>query len=470
MKMIQKIKSLFGAQDMTHGNILKCLVEFSIPLLIGNFAQMMYSTVDSIIVGKYVGDAALSAIGTSTPIQFLFLVFYMAIGSGVMIMVSQYYGAHEYEELADSIGNSITLITIVSVFVSFFGVLLTDSMLRMVNTPAETFDMAHTYLVILFIGAAGNGFYNIMAGILRGMGESIFPLLVLLATTVINIVLDIWFIAGLDMGVAGAAWATIIAQILSAIACLLKVVLKKNELKISLKHLRLKRRVVYQIAHLGIPTGVSQAIMFIGSIVVQSLVNSMGYMVAAAITAVMRVDGFAVLPSNTFSIAAATFTGQNTGAGFHDRVKRGSWTVFFMSLCFSAVMLVLMVVFGPWLMGLFTDTQSLIDMGTRFIRIMLPAYLLMCVSQSFGGVMRGAGDPMTPMWIAIVSNIIIRIPLAYLLSYLTISEIHPAGNPDSIFISLVIAILIGAIMTGICYRAGKWKGKGITKQSRNADA
>ena len=183
--MLKKFKSLFGAQDMTVGSPLKCLLLFSVPLLIGNIAQLLYSTVDSIVVGRYIGDAALSAIGVTSPILHLFLVLFIAVGSGVMVMVSQYFGAKEYENLKYSIGNAITLIALVSIVLTTLGLIGTGWMLRVTAVPPEAFDMGYTYLFICLAGVAGNGFYNIMSGVLRGMGESVFPLLVLLVAAAI---------------------------------------------------------------------------------------------------------------------------------------------------------------------------------------------------------------------------------------------------------------------------------------------
>jgi putative MATE family efflux protein len=459
--MFKKFIALFGAQDMTVGRPFICLLKFSVPLLIGNIAQMLYTTVDSIVVGSYIGDAALSAIGVSAPIQNMFLVVFMAIGSGVTIMVSQYFGAKEYENLGDSIGNSITLIALMSILITAIATPLTASMLRLINTPAETFEMARVYMMVLFLGSAGNGFYNVLSSILRGLGESVFPLLVLLGTVILNVFLDIWFIAGLNMGIAGAAWATVISQVLSSVICLVKIMTMRKIVIIRKSMLTLKKRIVGHIVRLGVPTGLSMGIMFLGITIIQGLVNSMGFMVTAAITATIRLDGFAVLPAQTFSMAAATFTGQNIGAGKLDRVRQGSNTVFLMCLVFTVTMVTAMLLFGQHLLRLFTDTQQLIDMGMGFIRIMTVAYIAMTINTCFSGVMRGAGDSMTPMWISMFVNVMLRIPLSYLTASLTKSQEWPNGNPDSIFYSLAIGMIVGAILTMIFYRRGKWRDKAI---------
>ena len=460
--LLEKVKSLFGTQDMTVGSPTKCLLMFSVPLLIGNFAQLLYNTVDSIVVGKYVGDVALSAIGITSPLLTLFLVLFMAIGSGVMVMVSQYFGAKEYRHLEYTIGNAITLIAISSIILTILGLLLTDWMLKIIKTPSEPYEMARIYMLICFLGMAGDGFYNIMSGILRGMGESIFPLAVLIFTTILNIVLDVWFVAGLNMGIAGAAWATIIGKTLSAVVCLIKVLMIRGFINLKPSHLLLKKDTVLTICRLGIPNGIAQAILFLSTIVVQRLINSMGYMVTAASTALLRVDSFAVIPSQTFNMCSSTFTGQNVGAGNLERVKKGCHSVFKMSMTVTIVMIILMLIFGHWMIGLFTTTQELIDMGYSFILVMIPTYLFLAIGQSFSGVIHGAGDAIGPMWISLITNTVIRIPCAYILAYLTVSAAYPAGHPFSNFISLDIALFINVIATLIYFRLGRWKNKSIT--------
>lgn len=461
--MLKKFISLFGAQDMTVGKPLICLLKFSVPLLIGNIAQMLYFLIDSIVVGKFMGDPALAAIGVSAPIQNLFLVFFMAIGTGVTIMVSQYFGAKDYGSLGDSVGNSITLIAVVSVLITVVATPLSAAMLSATNVPENIFDMARIYLEILFIGTAANGFYNVLSGILRGLGESVYPLIVLIIAVALNTGLELLFVAVFRWGMAGAAWATVIAQTFSAVACLWKIMRMRTVVQIKLRMLKLKKSIVKNIVRLGVPTGISMGIMFFSSIIVQSLINSMGSLVSTTITALMRIDGFAVLPSQTFSMSASTFTGQNIGAGKLERVRQGTWTVFWMCLIFTVVMVAAILIFGRHMFGLFTSTKEVIDMGMGFIHIMAFAYIAMVVNNVFMGVMRGAGDSMGPMWISIGVNVVLRVPLSYIIAYFTRSQVHPNGNPDSLFWSLFAAMIVGAIITIFYYRRGKWRSKSIVR-------
>jgi putative MATE family efflux protein len=461
--MLKKFIALFGAQDMTVGSPFMCLLKFSVPLLIGNIAQLLYFTVDTIIVGKALGDAAMAAIGISNPVQNLFMVFFMAIGTGVTIMVAQYFGAKDFRTLGDAVGNSITLIAIISVVITAVTVPLSTQLLRIVNAPQDTFEMARVYLQILFIGTAANGFYNVLSGILRGLGESVFPLVVLLISVAINGVLDYLFVAIFNWGLGGAATATIIAQLISAVICFVKVIRMRSVLQLRKSTLVLKRAIVRHIIRLGVPQGLSTGIMFVSTILVQYLINDMGTMVIAAITATMRVDGFAVLPSMTFGMAASTYTGQNIGAGKIDRVRQGTTTVFWMCLVFTAVMIAAMLLFGRSMLGLFTETDAVIRLGIGFIQVMAVAYLAMVVNQCYSGVMRGAGDAMGPMWISIGVNVLLRLPLSYLFAYLSKSAEYPSGHPNSVFLSLFAAMLVGAVITVIYYRKGNWRSKSIVQ-------
>ena len=379
--MLKKINALFGAQDMTVGKPMSALLRFSIPLLIGNLAQQMYSTVDSVIVGRYVGDKALSAIGTTLPIINLLLVLFMAVSTGAGIMVAQYYGAKAKESLSRSIGNAMTLVFVSSLLVMAVGIPLAGSLLRLTKTPVETFDMARSYLTIILWGVLGLGFYNIVSGILRGLGNSVFPLLTLLLTSCLNIVLDIWFVAGLDMGVAGAAWATIISVAISAIVCIAKLWGMKDVVQIDAANLIPSRRLTGQLLRLGLPAGITQAVFSMSMVFVQALANSMGYQVVTCTTAVMRIDGFAMMPNFTFGMAIATFVGQNIGADRMDRVHQGSKDMMKVSLMTSFMLVASLLVFGKHLISMFTTTEEIINLGVRQIRILSAGYVAMAITQ-----------------------------------------------------------------------------------------
>ena len=454
---MNRIKKLFEPTDMTKGTPWKSIAMFSVPMLIGNIAQQLYSTVDSIVVGHYVGDNALAAVGSATPLFNLLLVLFVGISAGVGIMVSQYFGAKAREELSHTIGTCITMTALVSVVIMIVTPPFIRNMLMMLNTPASILDDCTSYLVILMYGVAGLAYYNILSGILRGMGDSFSALIYLLIATVLNIVLDIYFVAKLNMGVAGVSLATAIAQGVSAFLCLLKLAKMREYFDLGLPQLKMTARHLGQIVRLGVPSGLTQAIMSSAMIVVQSLTNSFGELFIAANVIVMRVDGFAMMPNLSFGTAMTTYTGQNVGAGKMDRVQQGAKQGTILATGCAIVITSIILMFGKYLMMIFTNTTELVDLSVYVMRILAAGYIAVAVNQSLSGVMRGAGDTMTPMWISLVSTIVIRIPIAYGISYLTRSEALPYGRFECIAVSLLISWCMGAILTMIFYRRGRWK-------------
>lgn len=451
------IKKLFEPTDMTVGTPWKSIAMFSIPMLIGNIAQQLYSTVDSIVVGHYVGDNALASVGSAAPLFNMLLVLFVGISAGVGIMVSQYFGAKAREELSHTIGTCITMTALVSVILMIAAPPFIRSMLIALNTPVSILDACTAYLKILMYGVAGMAYYNILSGILRGMGDSFSALIYLLIATVLNIILDVYFVASLNMGVAGVSLATAIAQGISAFLCLLKLIKMREYFDLGPERLKMTKRHTGQIVKLGIPSGMTQAIMSSAMIVVQSLTNSFGEMFIAANVIVMRVDGFAMMPNLSFGTAMTTYTGQNVGARKHDRVMKGAKQGTALAVGCSAFITLVILLFGKYLMMIFTDTAELVDLSVRVMRILAAGYIAVAVTQSLSGVMRGAGDTVTPMVISLITTIIIRIPVAYGLSYLTRTPELPVGRFECIPISLLICWLMGAVLTTVFYKVGRWK-------------
>ena len=450
---------LFQTVDMRGGNPVSQIVRFSIPMLLGNIAQQLYNTVDSIIVGRFVGDNALAAVGSAGPILNLMIVLFIGISTGASIMVSQYFGAQRKEDLAKAVGSCITLTGVASLLIMIVGPLVAGPLLRLLNTPESIIGWCQTYLPIIFLGIAGGGYYNIMSGVMRGLGDSGSALNYLLVATVANIVLDYVFVAEFGLGVAGVAWATVIAQFLSAILSVIKIMNMKNMFELKRQHLFPGSSYFRTLIRLGLPSGVTQAIFSMSMIVVQSLTNSFGELFIAANVIVMRIDGFVMMPAFSLGTAMTTFAGQNIGAGFMDRVEKGARNGTLTAMGISAVITALILLFGKGLMGVFTTTPELIDLSFRMMKILAPGYIAMEVTQCLSGIMRGAGDTVTPMWISIVNTILIRVPLAYGLVALSRTPELPQGNCAMMFVSLLITWIIGAFLTFILYRTGRWKKK-----------
>ena len=459
MAFTAKLKSMFGAQDMTSGKIMDCLIKFSVPLLIGNVAQQLYNTVDSIVVGQYIGDTALAAVGTAGPILNLMLVLLMGISTGASILTSQFFGAKDRNNLSRVVGSTIFLTVASGIVMMIVGYFASPWLISLVAPPEDVAIGATAYLQVIFIGMIGCSMYNILSGVLRGMGDSTNPLIYLVIACLLNVVLDILFVATFNMGVAGVAWATIIAQAVSGVLCLLRLRRMRDTIDLNAKTLHPHKALIMKLAGLGLPAGVTQVIFSLSAIVVQGLTNSLGTAMIAANVAIMRVDGFAMMPNFTFGTAATTFVGQNIGAMKADRVRKGVKDMLKLALGTSGILVACILLFGYNLIGLFTTTPDVISLGERGLRWLALGYVAFSVSQVLQGVMRGSGETAIPMWISIITTVILRMPLAYLLAALTKSELWPNGHPDAIFSSLLVSWLAGMAMSVIAYRIGWWRKK-----------
>ena len=453
------IKSMFAARSMTEGNPSKRLMEFAVPMLIGNVAQQLYNTADSVIVGHYVGDNALAAVGSASPILNLLLALFVGIATGAGIVVSQSFGAKDRERLTIAVGTCLSLSLIASIVIMIIGPIITRPMLELLGTPESIIGWCTSYLKIYFYGILGFFMYNMLSGVLRGMGDSLSALVYLLIAAALNVILDLVFVAKFGMGVAGVALATILAQFISAICCYAKLAKMTDTFDLSLKTIKLNKDMAKHVIKIGVPSGITQAIMAMAGMVVLNLTNAMGEMVIACNVIIMRVDGFAMMPNFTFGQAISVYTGQNVGAGKLDRVHDGVKHGLKLALSFSVTITIILVIFGKVLFGFFTDTPELIELAIKMMRVLAVGYICVSVTQILGGIMRGCGDTVTPMWISMIQTILIRVPLAYLLASLTKTAEYPHGAPIALFGSMLISWVLGMIMSIIAFRMGKWKRK-----------
>ena len=458
-----KLKRYFAPMDMTEGNSLKQILRFSIPLLIGNFAQQMYSTVDAIVVGNYIGDNALGAVGLSFPILMLIFALFIGISTGAGITVSQYFGARNRLMLDRAVGSIIILSLLAGLVCTAVGVFLSEPLLRLLGTPAEMLPMAAMYQKIYFAGIISLVYFNILSGVLRGLGDSVSPLLYLLIASGLNIVLDILFVTRFNMTTDGVALATVISQTLAAILAYRRLKRMTDVLEVSRATLKLDRGVVKKIFKLGLPLGAMQAVFSVQMILVQALMNSMGPVVVTTFTAIMRVDGFIMMPNFTFAAAATTFTAQNFGAKKLDRIHRGRQDVLKIALSISVILMGCLLLFGRQLMNVFTDTEAVVALGARALRILAAGYVVFAVMQTFVGVMNGMSQTTIPMIMAIVTTLAVRLPLAYLLAYLTRSAAWPNGNPDALYFSQLAAWVFNTMVTAVIFKWGKWRKRAESK-------
>ena len=425
------------------------------PMILGNIAQQLYNTADSVIVGIYVGDNALAAVGSASPILNLLLALFVGISTGAGIVVSQSFGARDREGLSKGIGNCIALTFLATIFIMVIGPIITRPLLNLLDTPASIIDWCTSYLNIYFVGIIGFFFYNMLSGILRGLGDSVSALGFLLLAAALNIVLDLVFVAGFNMGVPGVSLATVIAQAISAVFCFIKLMKMSEHFDLNKSTVKLDKAVALRIIGIGIPSGITQAIMSMSMMIVQSLTNSMGEMVIAANVIIMRVDGFAMMPNFSFGQAMSVYTGQNVGAGKYDRVQKGVRQGSLIAQTFAIVIVVVLLFLNKYLFGIFTTTEALIDLAGEMMRIMAVGYICVSVTQVLGGVMRGCGNTVTPMWISILTTVALRIPIAYGLAYMTRSAEYPNGHPFSLSISLLVSWSLGMLFSVIAFRYGK---------------
>ena len=456
---MSKLSRLFAVQDMTSGRPMNTLIAFSIPLLIGNFAQQLYNTVDSIIVGQYIGDTALAAVGTSGPILNLMLVLFMGISTGASILSAQAFGAKDREGLSRLVGSTFFLVVVSGLMVTLAGFPLTGFLVGLVHPPQAVGEGAITYLQIIFIGMLGCSAYNILSGVLRGMGDSFYPLVFLALACLMNIVLDIVFVRTFGMGIAGVAWATIIAQGISGILCFIRLLRMRESIDLNRRTLTPDKRLIWKLCSLGFPAGITSAIFSLSSIIVQNLTNSMGELTIAATVAVMRVDGFAMMPNFTFGTAATTYVGQNIGAGKPERIRPGTRDLLRIALICASLLVAAILFFGEGLIGMFTQTDTVISLGVRGLRWQSLGYIAFAVSQVLQGVMRGAGETVIPMWISLIATVVLRMPLAYLIAFLTTSAQWPSGHPDALYSSLLISWVLAMVMSVYTYKKGSWRRK-----------
>ena len=420
---------------MTQGCIWKQLVAFSIPMAIGFLFQQFYNTVDTIIVGQFVGKEALAAVGSTGSIINMLVGLCAGLATGAGVVISQCYGAHDDKQLHDAVHTTVVLALILSVFVTGLGVFIVSPMLTMMQTPADVFDAAKEYLTIYFAGVSGLILYNMGAGILRAVGDSQRPVYFLCVSAVMNIALDLLFVTRFHMGVAGVAYATIISQFVSALLVLFTLTRSHTAYGLHWDHLRLDRGMLLRIFRIGLPSGVQQALTSFSNVFVQSYINFFGSSCMAGWSSYNKLDAYLLVPVQSITLASTTFVGQNYGAKNLARAKQGvSWALG-MAIFITALCSGLMIRFAEPMIRLFTTDQEVISFGVRFITLISPFYVLICFNQIYGGALRGVGSARAPMIIMLFSFVLFRQ------IYLAINKL--LGNA---FVPVALAYPMGWLM------------------------
>lgn len=394
---------------MTEGVIWKQLIAFSIPLLIGNIFQQLYNTVDSIVVGNYIGSEALAAVGSSNSLINLIIGMFMGIATGAGVIISQYYGARAKDKLHWAVHTCMALSMIGGFFLIFLGVFLSPVILKLMGTPEEVMVNSTVYLRIFFCGSLFNLVYNMGAGVLRAVGDSKRPLYYLCVSSVVNIVLDLAFVVVFHLGIAGVGYATIIAQAVSAWLTLRALVKTDDIYKVVLKSIKIDMRMLKRILKIGIPSGIQQSIISLSNVIVQANVNSFGAAAMAGFGAYSKIDGFVMLPLQSFCMAATTFTGQNIGAKKIDRVKKGIFEGIAISLVYTLILSVALYFNVDKILGIFSRDTLVISYGHITMYILLPFYFTLAFHQILMGSFRGAGKTMVSMLIGVGNMCILRM-------------------------------------------------------------
>lgn len=446
--------------DMTRGAVWKELLRFSIPMALGLLFQQLYNTVDTIVVGQYVGKAALAAVGSTSSIINTLVGFCTGLFTGASVIVSQRYGAHDDKGLHTAVHTTLSIALILCVLTTVAGMFSVRPMLQMMSTPEDVLGEATEYLRIYFMGISGLLLYNMGSALLRAVGDSRRPLYILCFSALTNVAGDLIFVLAFRMGVAGVAYATILSQFLSAALVLFLLTREKKAYGIRWNRLCLDKDTILGILNLGLPSGIQQAVTSFSNVFVQSYINFFGSSCMAGWSSYNKLDVFVLIPMQSIALASTTFVGQNVGAKQMKRAGQGVRTALNMSLLVTAALIALVEVFARDFIRLFTPEEDVIAYGAYFVRLISPFYLTTCFNQIFAGALRGVGDAKRPTVIMLASFVVFRQIFLYVAkllgnSFLAISLAYPMGW---IVCSVLLTVCYSRSKLGKRQLAAIWEG------------
>lgn len=434
---------------MTEGPIAGAIVRFAVPLFLGNLFQQMYNSADSLIVGNFLGNNALAAVSATGNLIALLVGFFQGVFLGAGVLVARFFGAQLYDHMKRAIHTTVTVALVIGLALSFIGTRFTPLLLEWMGTPADIFDLTVSYIRIYFAGSIGLILYNACTGIMQAVGDSKHPLYFLIISSVVNILLDLLFIGVFHWGVFAAALATIIAQLLSALLCIIRLMRADDETRLSLKSLGFDLDMIRQIMNYGLPSGLQNSIISFANVIVQTNINAFGTMAVAGCGAYSKIDGFAFLPVSSFNAAMTTFVGQNLGAREYERAKKGSRFGITISVILAELIGVVLFIAAPVLIAAFTQEPEAIAYGVDKMRIVSPFYCFLAVSHCIAAVLRGAGKAKIPMLVMMSCWCIFRVAFIMILIPITNSiNVVNWVYPVTWFLSSVILI--------IYYLKGNW--------------
>ena len=439
--------------SMTEGSIWRQLIRFAVPLILGNLFQQLYNTVDSIIVGNYIGKHALAAVGACGALIDLLLAFCIGASVGAGVVIAQQYGAKDERGAEKAVHTTVAIAIIFGLIMMAIGISAAPIFLNWMGTPKEVLPQAVLYMRIFFGGMLFSVVYNYAAGILNAVGNSAKALQYLMIAAGSNIVLDWIFVVVFHMGVEGVALATDIAQFISCV-CILQYLMKSKDLyRLKLRSIRLDKIMAARIIRIGIPAGIQNMVISFSNVVIQANVNRFGADLMAAFAAYIKIDGFNILPVLSFGMAATTFAGQNVGAKRYDRVKKGALVSVSMGVIYSLCSGTLLFLFGGNILHIFVDDPHVVELGVYILRFFCPFYFILAIMQILAGSIRGTGKTLPPMFIIIFSLCIYRI------IWLNVT-VPRFGEMKWIFMAYPISWIIGASLM-VLYA---WKAKWIPRE------
>lgn len=438
------MKKTNNSDAMLSGSISKSILNFFFPILIGTFFQQLYNTVDAVIVGRYAGTAALSSVGGSSGVIINLVVgFFTGLSNGCTVLISQYFGAKNQKKLEDSIHTAYAFAIAGGIFFGVLGMIFTPSLLRLMNLPEELMVQSTRYLTIYFAGLVFVFIYNMGASILRALGDSKRPLLYLIICTIINIILDIVLVKNFGMDVVGVAIATVISQAISSVLVTECLMHRTSAVKLLLKRIRFDKNLFIKMLKIGLPTGIQSSTYSISNMVIQSSINLFGVNTVAGWTAESKVDVIFWMINGSFGTAAATFVGQNFGAGNMERVKRGTRTCLLMSLGTAVFISAALYFFGRYPLMLFTSETEVIEIGNHFIQLIVPTYFVFVFIEIFSASLRARGDTLITTICNLTGIVLLRV--------IWISIFGHKGNVDLVIICYPVSWVVTAIMISAYY-------------------
>ncbi|MEA5112236.1 putative FMN/FAD exporter YeeO [bioreactor metagenome] len=441
--------------DLTTGRPAGLILRFATPMLLGNVFQQLYNVTDSIIVGRFLGKEALAAVGASFPLIFMLVSFIIGIASGSTIIIAQYFGAKDMVKVRRSMDTMYIFLFFASLLVGILGIAFSEPIFRLIRLPEEVIPQAALYMQVYFTGILFFFGFNGTSAVLRGLGDSKTPLYFLIISTLTNIVFDLLFVVVFQWGIAGAALATVLSQAGAFVTLVIYLNRKHPLINLSWRKLAWDREVFRESIRIGVPTGFQQTFVSLGMLALLRIVNDFGTDTVAAYSVAGRIDGLASLPAMNFGQALSTYTGQNIGARKISRVGEGLRATLRMSSMVAVVTSLIIMIFREPLMTLFTSDTEVIQIGARYLLIVGGFYVMFSSMFVIGGVMRGAGDTIVPMFITLLSLWLFRIPLAAILSR--------SIGVDGIWWAIPIAWFMGMTLSFLYYRTGKWKTKTVVK-------